>query len=101
MNEDAITPEFALGQLLTVAAGVGEPDESAAVDRLLERLTSRPEPSQLRDALILVGAREVIRESRGHETPRGRVGLVSRGVIPKQPTAASSRGTYRKVTWPA
>lgn len=62
---DGLTRDEALDQLRTVAACVAEADEAEAVERLLERITARAEPALLRDALILEGARQLIRQARG------------------------------------
>lgn len=51
-------------ELTKLASMVTEPNEGEAASRLLEKITGRPEPAQLRDALVLIGASEVIREAR-------------------------------------
>ena len=58
------TPELAVLRLRRVARGVSEPCEREAVSRFLERLTAQPDASELRDALVIMGAAAVLREER-------------------------------------
>ena len=60
----AITAASATAKVRRVAAGITEPSELAAIDKLLERLTAHEDAQALRDALIVVGAATVLREER-------------------------------------
>jgi len=55
-----MTPAEALAQLERLAALVVEDDPEAGASRLLERVAAREDAAELRDALVLRGARAVI-----------------------------------------
>jgi hypothetical protein len=56
-----MTRTQAMAALLHLAASISEPSEGEAVARLLERISSAPDPELLRDALVELGARELLR----------------------------------------
>lgn len=60
--ETIVSRARAVEQLRRLAGGVQEPDEPAAVSRLLERLASAP--PEVTAALLEEGARAVLREAR-------------------------------------
>ncbi len=54
------TPENAAARLRELAVRVDEQTEGEAVSRLLEFVAQEDDRVELRDALVLVGAREVL-----------------------------------------
>lgn len=59
------------GQLQRAAQAVVEQSEGEAVSKLLERLASRDDASELRDGLTWLGARALVREAVAGERQRG------------------------------
>lgn len=58
-----MTRAVAAERLRRVAAAITETSEPEAISRLLERLAARDDAEELRAALVLAGARALLREA--------------------------------------